>query len=144
MQIKVVRFGGTMCALVAGVVLLGCQASSHARPAGMSMEATEAVQALRLMGAVQITRFSTAGGYGTVEELKKAEMLDPQWPRVNAEAYLVACEAEKERFVCYADALRVGDPWFRIDDTQKVRTEPGRRPTATSPMGGRSKAGGNL
>lgn len=130
--------------LLAGIALMGCQASSQDSPAPLSVEATEALQALRLMGAVQITRFSTVGGYGTVEELKKAELLDPQWPRVSAEAYRVECASDKERFVCYADALRAGDPWFRIDDSQKVRTEPGRRPTSTSPMGGRSKAGGKL
>lgn len=98
-------------------------------------ESAAAVQALRLFGAVEITHFSRSQGYATPAELKKARLLDPQWPRVSPRHYRVACQVAAGRagFVCFADPLQ-GGPWLRIDDSQKLRTESGKRPSANSPL----------
>lgn len=126
------------------VALLGFSCARPQQAAAMNQEMLEALQALRLMGAVQIAHFSTKGGYASPEELKKAELLDPQWPRVNPERYRVSCEAGRESFVCYADAVQAGDAWLRIDDSQKLRSEPDRRPAANSPLQVIPRKGGKL
>lgn len=132
--------------------LLSCAAApvrtvstESAKPA-ISAESLAAAQALKLMGAVQIAHFTSAGRYAAVADLKKKELLDPEWPRVSTEHYRITCELPNDlgKFVCHADALRAGDPWFRIDDSQKLLTEPSRRPTEGSPGYHLPKTGGKL
>jgi hypothetical protein len=112
--------------------------------AALPPKSLEALQALRLLGAVQVVRFASAGAYATPAELIKAELLDPEWPRVDKEHYRVTCEVtpDRENFTCYAEAQRQGEPWFRTDDSQRVRVESGRRPTPTSPVFGLLMEGG--
>lgn len=131
-------------ALVATLLPACSDSRGEANKDGMSREANEAAQALRLLGAVQITNFTTARGYATPDELKKAQLLDPEWPRTRREHYRITCDVspDKEKFVCFADAIRGGDPWFRIDDSQRLRTETARRPTDSSPILGLPKTGG--
>lgn len=153
------RFRPCACALMTCLVLFaglsGCT-SSDATPQAprnpvrkaeeaLPPKSREALQALRLLGAVQVVRYGSAGSYASPQELKQAGILDPEWPRVDKDHYQVACEvsSDRENFTCYADAQRQGEePWFRIDDSQRVRVESSRRPTPTSPVFGLLMEGG--
>ena len=52
----------------------------------LAAEEVAALQALRVVAAVEMVHFTEKGGYATPEELQAAGYLDPQWPRVPAAA----------------------------------------------------------
>ncbi|MCL4794059.1 MAG: hypothetical protein KJZ84_05835 [Bryobacteraceae bacterium] len=149
-----VRNLSILVCLLLGSMLAGCTFSDATPRAprnpvreaeeALPPKSLEALQALRLLGAVQVVRYSSAGSYASPQELIQAGMLDPEWPRVDKDHYQVSCEvsSDRENFTCYADALRQGLPWFRIDDSQRVRVESSRRPTPTSPVFGLLMEGG--
>jgi hypothetical protein len=103
-------------------------------------EAVRALQDLRLVAAVQLSYKSAKGRFGSVEELQSAGFLDPKWPRAR-NAYQVSCgpEPHGQAFTCFADPLPPHRIYFRIDATQAVRYETGRRPNGSSPIFGLSR-----
>ncbi len=101
-------------------------------------ESVVALQDLRLMAAVQMAHYSAKGGFESPQNLKELEYLDPQWPRVDPEAYTVACELNQDgaAFICYADPVKAGMDWYMADSTQAVRWSADARPTPRSAVFG--------
>lgn len=93
-----------------------------------------ALQDLRLLGAVQSTYFSRKQRYATPDDLKTAGFLDAGWPRSAVTAYKLVLKLgdNGERFEIFADPVEQGLGYYRIDETQVVRTERQRRPTPSS------------
>ncbi len=93
-----------------------------------------ALQDLRLIAAVQTVHYSRNRRYATPEALKAAGMLDSAWPRSAPSAYQVQVELTKtaDTFEVFADPVEQGLGFYRIDETQVVRTERTHRPTRSS------------
>lgn len=94
-----------------------------------------ALQDLRLLGAVQTTYFSRKQSYATAPELKAAGFLDPAWPRSAPAVYSIEIKLGNQgsSFEVFADPAAQGLGYYRLDESQVVRTEPGGRPSAASP-----------
>jgi hypothetical protein len=134
---------GVTAAVVGGIVgtrFLGQREAESApdrvlaRQRTLPREAVAALQDLRLAAAVEMTFFHRRGHYGAIEELKSDGLLDPAWPRSAASFYRVACTVEQDQrgFVCHADPRAPQAIHFRVDATQAVRFQYGRRPDASS------------
>lgn len=113
-----------------------------AQQSTLAAPARAALQDLRLLGAVQFTFHSSRHRFGSVEELKNEDFLDPQWPRSAAGGYRITCEEGTTSaqappgYLCYADPPSGSGPFFRLDPSQAVRYAHGRRPDDASPVFG--------
>lgn len=126
-----VRRTAAACLLIAPAVF--AQASEKEQPATLA-----AMRDLRLIASVQLTYHQANKRFASPQQLKDARFLDPLWPRAPEREYRIECSLPPDRavFVCHADAIApdsVQRPFLRIDHTQVMRFETGKRAHAASP-----------
>lgn len=100
-----------------------------------------AIQALRVLSAVEAVQLAEHSRYVSPKELKSAGLLDPAWPRVNPASYNINCEVRQKPmgFACYADPVSPRDTYYFVNPSQVVRFEKNRRPDENSPVFGLPK-----
>lgn len=105
-----------------------------AKQRSLSPPEVAALQDLRLLAAVQNAQFSKSGSFLSPDQLKSAGLLDPAWPRSSPANYRIEFTVAPAgaSFEAYADPVDHKLSFFRIDESQVVRTNRQRRPTADS------------
>ena len=125
----------------AGPVLSEPMVTIHRAQQRLPADEVAAIQALRVVSAVEAVYLAEHGHYATPAALKAAGVLDPEWPRLGAGLYKVHCQVIPKwtGFACYADPTASTGRRYFVDPSQVVRYEKNSQPYENSPVFGLSK-----